>query len=292
MKEDCDKDILRWNKLQRRLAEINITKTFIRLRAAQIEPILIKGWAISRSYPAKHFRASVDVDLGVNPLQYQKAKDILENDADNFMFVDLHEGFRHLDNVSWQNLFENSRLVEIEETPIRILRPEDHLRVLCTHWLNDGGANKERLWDIFYAVENRPDDFEWDRFLEISGPKRRKWFVCAIGLAHRYLGLDLKDTPIEKEALAIPKWIIKAVEKEWGSDVKLKPLQNCLQNKKELFEQIKKRIPPNPLQATIEMEGDFDNKPRIFYQIRDIFFRLPKSIKSVSGSISSKYKNK
>ncbi len=292
MKEDCDKDTLRWNKLQRRLAEINITKTFIRLRAAQIEPILIKGWAISRSYPAKHFRASVDVDLGVNPLQYQKAKDILENDADNFMFVDLHEGFRHLDNVSWQNLFENSRLVEIEETPIRILRPEDHLRVLCTHWLNDGGANKERLWDIFYAVENRPDDFEWDRFLEISGPKRRKWFVCALGLAHRYLGLDLKDTPIEKEALAIPKWIIKAVEKEWGSDVKLKPLQNCLRNKKELFEQIKKRIPPNPIQATIEMEGDFDNKPRIFYQIGDIFFRMPKSIKSVSGSISSKYKNK
>lgn len=292
MTSESDKDIHRWHKLQIRVAEASIVNALKYLRAVQIEPILIKGWAISQMYPENHPRLFIDVDLCVNPSEYKKAKGILEKNAANFMHVDLHEGLRHLDNVSWQDLFANSRLIKIEETAVRILRPEDHLRILCTHWLNDGGAYKERLWDIYYALENRPKNFEWNRFLEISGSKRRKWFVCAIALAHKYLGLDLSDTPIAKEALAIPRWVIKTVEKEWGSEVKLKPLQSCLQNKKELFEQIKKRIPPNPIQATIEMEGDFDNKPRIFYQIGDVFFRLPKSIRSLSEAIFSQYKNK
>jgi len=292
MVSESDKNINRWYKLQIHVVEASIVNALKQLRAAQIEPILIKGLAISQMYPENHPRIFQDVDLCVNPFEYQKAKDILEKNAANFMHVDLHQGLRHLDNVSWEDLYENSRLYKLEETSIRILRPEDHLRVVCTHWLNDGGARKDRLWDIFYAVENRPKDFEWDRFLEISGSKRRKWFVCTLGLAHKYLGLNLKETPIAKEALSIPKWIIKTVEKEWGSEIRLKALQGCLQNKKELFEQIKKRIPPNPIQATIEMEGDFDNKPRIFYQIGDIFFRMPKSIKSVSESIFNKYKNK
>ncbi len=292
MNIECNKDILRWNKLQNRLAEVNITNAFVKLRIAQIEPILIKGWAISRLYPENHFRAFVDVDLCVNPLQYQKAKDILESNAIEFRSVDLHEGFRHLDTVPWKNLYDNSKLVKIEETFIRILRPEDHLRLICTHWLNDGGANKERLWDIFYAVENRPNDFDWNRCLNIAGKKRRKWIICALGIAHKYLGLDLRDTPIAEESKDIPEWVINAVEQEWESKIKLKPLRNCLQNKKELFEQIKKRFPPNPIQATIELEGEFDNTPRIFYQIGDIFYRMPLSLKNVISGAYDQYLRK
>jgi hypothetical protein len=292
MKNDCDKDILRWTKLRMRLAEISITDAFGKLRAAQIEPILIKGWVVGKLYPENHPRAFADIDLCVNPLQYHQAKGILKNTEIGFMVVDLHEGCRHLDKVPWKNLFDNSRLVKIEETFIRILRPEDHLRVICTHWLNDGGAYKERLWDIYYAVENRPKDFEWDRCLNIAGKKRRKWIICALGLAQKYLGLDLQDTPIEKELEGIPRWVFKTVENEWESKIRLKPLQGCLQNKKELVEQIKKRFPPNPIQATIELEGEFDSTPRIFYQIGDIFYRMPLSLKNLISGAYEQYLKK
>jgi hypothetical protein len=156
---------------------------------------------------------------------------------------------------------------------------------LCIHWLNDGGAVKERLWDIYYAVENRTPDFDWDRCLKTVDQKRRKWIVCAIGLAHLYLGLDLKNTPIAAEAEQIPGWIIKTVDKEWADEIRLKSLVISLSNRKEFFQQIKKRFPPNPIQATIDVEGEFNNYPRIFYQVADIFIRIKPSLQRLANRI-------
>jgi hypothetical protein len=115
--------------------------------------------------------------------------------------------------------------------------------------------------------------------------KRRKWIVCAVGLAHLYLGLDLKDTPIAAEAEQIPKWVIRTVEKEWADENRLKRLQDCLSDRKEFFRQLKKRFPPNPIQATVEVDGEFDDKPRIFYQAADIFIRIKPSLQRLAVKI-------
>jgi len=278
----------RWYVLRWKIQESNIKKAFEIFRENGIEPILIKGWAAALFYPEPIERMFGDIDLCVDPNEFEKAQSIAEREDVRRLNVDLHNGFRHFDTVGWENLFDNSEVKNIEETEIRILRPEDHLRILCVHWLTDGGAYKEKLWDIYYAVKNRSEMFDWDRCLGIISEKRRKWIVFTLRLAVKYLELDLRGTPIEHEAKHLPKWLTATVEKEWKSEIKLKPLHACLNDKKELIQQIWIRLPPNPIQSTVELEGEFDSGPRIFYQIRAIFMRIIPSFRRVKGALQNR----
>ncbi|HEX8247813.1 MAG TPA: nucleotidyltransferase family protein [Pyrinomonadaceae bacterium] len=279
-----------WLTLQNRVNELKISEAFEFMESGGFQPILIKGWSIARYYPEIWRRRFIDIDLCVAPEQFEKAKKLLETPQGLKHNIDLHKGLKHLDTVEWENLFENSVTVKIEKTRIRTLRAEDHLRVLCVHWLTDGGAYKDRLWDIYYLVKNRPDNFDWERCLDIVSPKRRKWIICCLGLTHKYLGLDLEDTPIAFEARNLPGWLIKTVEREWQTEVKLKPLQNCLHDRTLFWQQIKKRIPPNPLQATIELEGDFNDNPRAFYQIANVLTRFFPAVQRISRRLSQNFK--
>lgn len=270
----------RWHQIQFKFQEYRIIETFELFRKHNIEPVLIKGWAAARNYPMKEERVFTDTDICVAPADFRTALKVLDASRGQKILVDLHEGLRHLDTLEWDDLFANTVLIRLGETDIRLLRAEDHLRVLCVHWLNDGGAHRERLRDILYAVENRPADFDWDRCLNTVSAKRRKWVVCAIGLAHKYLNLSLENTPIAEEAESIPGWMSKAVEREWGDEYRLKPLRDSLSDRREFFRQIKKRFPPNPIQATIETGGAMDDTPRIFYQLGDIFFRAKPAVKN------------
>lgn len=272
-------DERRWQSLQLRVCEHHIEKIFEIFYRYQIEPILIKGWAAGRYYPNPARRFSSDIDLAVSSENYSRAQEIISCYPYD---IDLHRELRHLDRMSWDNLFNDSKTVKLGDTAIRVLRREDHLRVICVHWLTDGGANKEKLWDIFYALQNRPADFDWERFLSSVGERRRKWFVCAVGLAQKYLGLNLKDTPLENAADELPDWLIETVEKEWRSEIRLRPLQRNLNDRRKFWQQVKKRFPPNPIQATVEMEGSFDDKPRIFYQIGSVLIRFPPSVKRIA----------
>jgi hypothetical protein len=279
-----------WLTLQNRVNEVKISEAFEFMESQDLQPVLIKGWSIARFYPQSWQRRFIDIDLCVAPEDFEKAKKLLETPQGLKLNIDLHKGLRHLDTVEWKNLFDNCETLKIDNTPVRTLRAEDHLRVLCVHWLADGGAYKDRLWDIYYLVKNRPSNFDWERCLNIVSPKRRKWIICCVGLAHKYLELDLADTPIAAEAKNIPEWLIKTVEKEWRTEVKLRPLQNCLHDRKLFWRQIKKRIPPNPIQATIELEGDFNDKPRAFYQIASVSTRFFPAVRRIGGRLLGNFK--
>lgn len=272
----------RFRLLHYRVQSQRLARTWLKFTSAGFAPILIKGWAAAQLYPQPCAREYTDIDLVFAPEEFQRAEDFLKLSPAETA-VDLHCGVRHLDSLPFADLFANSISKECENVPIRILREEDHLRVLCIHWLNDGGADRERLRDIYYGIENRSENFDWSRFLDSVSRRRRRWLVCAVGLAHRFLDLDLADTPLRDEAKNLPGWLVKTVEREWSSGVRLIPLQNVLNDKKQLWQQIKKRLPPNPLQATIETEGDFDRLPRFVYQLADILLRLPPSIKKIAG---------
>ncbi len=284
------KDPIRWGLIKTKALEARACQAFDLFRKNGIEPILVKGLAAGLYYPKDIFRDSIDMDIAVLATDFDAAKSVVGSGAANGLAIDLHRELRHLDTLEWQDLFANSMLIELDTGNIRILCPEDHLRVLCVHWLTDGGSNKDRLWDVYYAIENRPPDFDWDRFINVVDQKRRRWIICAIGLAHRYLGLDLSSTPIESEAKDIPKWIIKTVEKEWSTDTPFKPLFASMTTPKHFIAQLKKRLPPNPITATVLVNGSFDAKTRIFYQIGTSFARIGPSIVNTTREIFARIK--
>ncbi len=269
--------LLHFKVLEHRLGEV-----WTRFKEVGFEPVLIKGWAAAQLYPKPFERQFTDVDLAFAPEDFGRAEAFL---AVNSMPlpVDLHRGLRHLDTVPFPELFARSVHINCGAVKIRVLAAEDHLRVLAVHWLNDGGAPRERLRDIYFAAANRPPDFSWERCLGAVSRRRRRWIVCAVGLAHRYLDLPIDDFPFKNELARLPGWLIKTVETEWASGVRLKPLAQCRHDRKEFWRQVKKRIPPNALQATIETEGDFDKRPRLFYQALDVGKRLLPWLKSAGG---------
>lgn len=272
-----------WIALQLKVQEKKIAEAFELFRINKIEPILIKGWAVARFYPPENPRAFADIDLCVALEDFENAKKILETEKAKRLNIDLHCGLRHLDTLDWDELFKNSILIKVDEILVRILRPEDHLRVLCVHWLTDSGARKERLLDVFYTFNNS-EDFDWERCLYSVSEVRRRWIVCTIGLLEKYFSVSLANTPFASEKIHIPKWLTDTCEKEWKANTPLKPLQQCLANPREFFKQLNKRFPPNPIQATIESEGSFDSNSRVFYQFNNFLQRIFPSFNRITNT--------
>jgi hypothetical protein len=279
-------DELRWSRLQLRRFELNIVTVFDTFRSRGIEPILIKGWAAAQNYPPDIPRRFSDVDLAVVADVYDDAFQLARSNELNAINIDLHREFRNRDSLPWSELFSRSRLIPIDETEVRVLAPEDHLRVMSTHWLEDGGQYRERLWDIYYAVANRPADFDWGICLDSVSETRRNWVITTIALAKKYLGLRTGDLPFANELEHVPLWIDKCLKREWDSNVRLRPLHTCLKDRKALIQQIRKRIPPNPIQATIDSEARFDDSLRISKQIKSVLVRAMPSIRRLTGGLA------
>ncbi len=269
-----------------KVQEHRLEKVWLQFAENDFKPLLIKGWATGYFYPNPAERLYSDFDLVFDPNDYKRAEDFLAKTQTDFT-VDLHNGARHLDSLSFAELYERSVLKKCGNIEIIVPCDEDLLRIICVHWLTDGAAYEEKLWDIYHAVNNRRADFNWSKCLDAVNEKRRGWVLCAIGLAHKYLDLPIESLPAEyhNQMLDIPKWVIKTVEKEWKSDVRILPIHRYLRNRKELWKQIKKRIPPNPIQATIEVNGTIDNTPRFFYQIANVVKRFFPSWQRVTQTL-------
>jgi hypothetical protein len=268
------KDQDKWEILLAKTHESQIISAFEFFRKNNIEPILIKGWAAAVNYPPTRKRRFGDTDLAVPPEDFEKGLTLIKQPGMAGHFIDLHNGLRQLDKLSWNSLYANSILKPLQDSLIRVLSEEDHLRLLSVHWLIDGGRFKDKLWDIYYAVENRRPDFDWDRCLNVVSPIRRRWVVCAIGIAHAYLGLNISGLPFENEAGSIPTWIKKCVEKEWKYNYNFEPILTSTHDSRLLVHQILRRLPPNPIRATIEAEGDLYGNRRALYQAKVIANRL------------------
>ena len=105
--------------------------------------------------PENKRRRVGDIDLAVSEADYVAASEIARSEEAIQLNIDLHCELRDRDTLPWELIVAKSELVEIDNEKIRVLGEEDHLRVLAFHWLVDGGRYKDKLWDLYYAVENR-----------------------------------------------------------------------------------------------------------------------------------------
>lgn len=255
----------------------NLARIVTRLRSGGVEPLLVKGPAIGRLYPERGLRPFADLDLCVRPDQYRVASAILQDWIGEFSPVDLHPGFARLYARSWDDLYARSQLVTLSGIDVRILGPEDHLRLLCLHQLKHGAASPLWLCDVAVALESRPPDFDWDRAL---GPDRLRadWVACTIGLAHQLLGVRVDDTPVASRARRLPCWLVPSVLQQWGrqcrADYRAPELSPAIWSLVARAPETLGRYWPSPVAATIHLRGPFNNFPRMPIQVVDASTRL------------------
>jgi hypothetical protein len=256
------------------------------LRQASIEPILVKGWAAAGLYPERGLRPYGDIDLLVRSEQYQAAAEILAQPEAKDCWVDLHRNFAELDDRRVDQLFERSQLVPLAQDSVRLLSPEDHLSLLAVHLLKHGAWRPLWLCDIGAAVEGLPQSFDWDICLG-SVKRRAGWIVSAIGLARYFLDARTDHLPLSIRASELPRWLKDAVYKEWqnpfaGNQPPMRhpmPIAGQLRHPTGLFRALRERW-PNPIIATVSVNGQFNSFPRLPYQLSNCVLRAARFLAS------------
>lgn len=275
--------------LQAAVHEDNVAQVFRLLDQAKMDALLVKGWSIARIYPDSGLRQYSDIDLCVRAEDYSRATELLGREAVKGIWIDLHKGAAHLDCETEAELFGRSILVRAGVTPVRVPAPEDHLRILCLHLLRHGAWRPLWLCDVALALESRDADFDWRLFLG-NDKQRADWLACVLGLAHRLLGARLDSTPIATRADTLPNWLPRAVLRRWGrwfnADYRDTARYSLWAHKWQpmrLLEDIYFRC--DPIRATVEMNGPFNDRPRLPYQLAALLRRAPEVTVRLAGTV-------
>jgi hypothetical protein len=283
----------RLQALQSAIHEQKIEKVFRLLGQASVGAILVKGWAAAGLYPDAALRPYGDIDLCVRPEHFKRAEDVLSTGEASDCWVDLHKHFSELDERGIDELFARSRLVKLVDEQIRILSAEDHLALLCIHLLKHGAWRPLWLCDVGAAIESVPPDFNWDLCLG-RGRKRSSWIICVIGLAHRLLNANIGAFPVAKRAKQLPTWLVENVLKQWATPFAANqppmshsaPMARYLRNPHGLLKDLQKRW-PNPIIATISINGEFNNLPRLPYQLGNCVLRAGRFLFDLPARLQS-----
>lgn len=206
----------RANLVQTVFWQEHLRKMVSALRKAGIDPLLIKGWSSARHYGQGGLRSFGDIDLCVAPNQIRTAITVLAETSQNAHSVDLHEGIPDLKDRTWEQAQQRSLRVRCGATEVRILGAEDHLRLLCLHFVRHMGMRPVWLCDVAAALEAESADFDWDYCL--SGQRRwADWVLCVVGLAQTLLGARINDPDIAKRASRLPAWAVPYLLRTWGT---------------------------------------------------------------------------
>jgi hypothetical protein len=265
--------------LQANIHQTKCEKIFRLMRAAGVEPILLKGWAMARLFPQLALRPYGDIDLFVRPRDSRAANQVIASEAARGCWVDLHSRIAELANSSTEDLFARSQLVSCGDEQVRVPGAEDHFALLAIHLLKHGAWRPTWLCDLGLLLESMPADFDWDLCLS-QNKRRANWILSAIGLAHKLVGAEIGDEQIASRSSETPAWLARRVLKEWETPFATDqppmshraPMRSYLRHPRGLLSDLAHRW-PNPILATISVNGKFNRLPRFPYQLGNCLVR-------------------
>lgn len=268
--------------LQSAIHESKIRKAFGLLRSVNVEPILVKGWAVARTYPQQALRPYGDIDLIVRPCDYQTAIDAAEKDLRDCQ-IDFHPLPFELADRSMEDLLSRSQLVPCVDEQIRVLSREDHFALLAIHLLKHGAWRPLWLCDLPALLESS-SDFDWNLCLG-EDRRRANWILAATGLAQTLLDASIKDKEIAARAKQVPIWLKQQVLKEWETPFAHMqsplrhhaPISFYLRRPRGLLNDLARRW-PNPIVATITVRGTFGARRRTRYEFGDWALRAARIV--------------
>jgi hypothetical protein len=269
--------------LQAAMHETRIQKVFGVLRSANVESILIKGWAVARAYPNPALRPYGDIDLIVRPCDFERATDVLAREARDCL-VDLHRLPFELADRSIEELFSRSELVSCGAEHVRVLSPEDHFALLAVHFLKHGAWRPLWLCDLGVLLESMSDGFDWDLCLG-KDPRRQNWILAATGLAQTLLNASKGDKDIAARAELVPLWLKQEVLKQWETPfagmqspfIHPVPISFNLRRPRAWWGDLARRW-PNQIVATISVKGTFGARRRKRYEFGNWLLRAARIV--------------
>jgi hypothetical protein len=244
------------------------------LNQEKLSFILLKGCATSRFYPESNLRPCGDIDLYLPREEWIRMRGILDQSLYSGYRVDWeHAEFERFDVRHFDEFYGHAESIQIEGVEVKVLRAEDHLRFLCFHLLKHGGWRPLWLCDVAAMLERLPERFDWDRCL---GPDEvhARWILCTIGLARDILQAEPINAPPQLQDLRVPRWLVNSLLERWSeSSCPSLPFfheqaRQCWWRPRKLIEALWKRW-PNPIQATIDADGSFDEGARLRFQLRN-----------------------
>jgi hypothetical protein len=273
--------------LEARIHEQRIKRIFRALRAGNIEPILIKGWSVARRYPQIGLRPFGDIDLLVRPQQHLQAEWIAGSEELRDCPTDIHPGAFEVADRSVEDLFARSRLVTCDDEQVRVLSDEDQFALSAIHLLKHAAWRPLWLCDLALFLESMSAEFDWDLCL---GPdaRRANWILSAVGLARDLLGASIRNERINRLAVS-PDWLVETVLRNWEKPFATKhephnhaaPMLTYLRRPRGVLKDLKCRW-PNPILATVCVNGTFGSRQRRRYQLRNCLQRTAHLVRSAA----------
>ena len=270
--------------------EQQIVETIQVLRSAGVDPILIKGWATGRLYAEPGLRPPGDIDLIVSPDQRLNAQAALDGAQPCLQhWVDFdHDEIDRDGERDFRDLYEHAEVVNLADSAIRVLGAEDHLRLLCAHFLKHGGWRPLWLCDVAAALESQTPDFDWKRCLG----KNEAWadrITCTVLLAKQLLGAHVGNAPSSRRNKDLPAWLTKSVLKQWNTPYPTNLPLFTVQIKNTGWKAAARAVArrwPTPVQATIDTNARFDRWPRLPFQLKNC---VDRAMKLYRGTRASKH---
>ena len=199
-----------------------LARTVSLLRAEGIEPILLKGLAVARLYPAPSLRPGGDLDFWIRPRDIERARAVLIaagcepgydhgipfTNPNNFetsdgVQIDIKTDFGY-DVISpslHRRWWERATWETIAETSVRVLAPPDELIYLSIHAAKHTFGSAKWLVDIAAALAAWQTD-RWGPPEVPAEQPARSWTLTALGLALDLLRPDDPALPPRQRGAA------------------------------------------------------------------------------------------